>query len=484
MSIRTELDRLSQAKEDIAQAIRDKGVEVGEADKLDAYPAKIAEITGGGGEKVKITDASYLCVNGERLSENFLNLFDFSNCKNYDYIFGSTGIYTSEMDANLAFLTKIFENATSVKHAFSYRRVDFDSITVESAMKATQMFYNGVSNINKASFPIATSLSECFAYNGGDIKEIDAPKCISAYRLFYSSKQTTPISIPSAENCSSMFHGCTGLSTVDLNLPAATDCSSMFYGCTGLSTVDLSLPVATSCSSMFFGTAIESICNMSLPACENAYNLFGNCGSLRTVENVTVGRTTNISQMFYNCKELESAKVTITQPVNELSSIINCSNMFYNCTKLKSVEFDGVYIDASKGMPTDTKIGDQRLSMETLLGVGLYTDKANESRLNNTVGYIIPKSSGGTIPLKRLTIAPDPGLDETKCTGAHDIDLHNASFERDGALELFNSLPDIAAKGFSARTINLKNNPCTNDDTLTEEDIAIATAKGYTVTTK
>lgn len=56
------------------------------------------------------------------------------------------------------------------------------------------------------------------------------------------------------------------------------------------------------------------------------------------------------------------------------------------------------------------------------------------------------------------------------------------SFDRAGMVEMFNSLPD-ANDVTGAKNITITGNPCVTNGTLTAEDMAIATNKGYTLTT-
>lgn len=76
MSINQEIQRISQAKVDIKEAIEEKGVTVGDG-TLDTYPEKIAEISGGGGipdkqleQKITEADFTYQQANGSPIIVN------------------------------------------------------------------------------------------------------------------------------------------------------------------------------------------------------------------------------------------------------------------------------------------------------------------------------------------------------------------------------------------------------------------------------
>lgn len=55
------------------------------------------------------------------------------------------------------------------------------------------------------------------------------------------------------------------------------------------------------------------------------------------------------------------------------------------------------------------------------------------------------------------------------------------SFDRDGMVEMFNTLPDVSNLGLGANNvkITITGNPCITDGTLTDEDKMIATEKGW-----
>ena len=84
-------------------------------------------------------------------------------------------------------------------------------------------------------------------------------------------------------------------------------------------------------------------------------------------------------------------------------------------------------------------------------------------------------------PLRKLTFCNSEDGYYNK-TYAKNLDIKYCSFDRDGMVEMFNTLPD-ASDVTATSTITITGNPCVTDGTLTEEDMAIATAKGYVVKT-
>lgn len=73
--------------------------------------------------------------------------------------------------------------------------------------------------------------------------------------------------------------------------------------------------------------------------------------------------------------------------------------------------------------------------------------------------------------LRRLTISPYvKGMNQT-------VNISNCQFDREGMVEFFESLPANCTS-----TIIITGNPCVTDGTLTDDDRAIATSKGCTLT--
>lgn len=98
--------------------------------------------------------------------------------------------------------------------------------------------------------------------------------------------------------------------------------------------------------------------------------------------------------------------------------------------------------------------------------------------LTYPVGF--PKGSSSTkYKLKRLTFRTD-----LPCAIRSSIDIRFNSFDRNGMVEMFNTLPDVSALGLPdyKATIIITGNPCVTDGTLTDEDRAIATNKGWYLT--
>ena len=204
---------------------------------------------------------------------------------------------------------------------------------------------------------------------------------------------------------------------------------------------------------------------------------FYGCTNLLKFGNFTNPHTSalNIQQMFGNCSSLQEVGLITTQALNNSSY-----NVFNGCNKLKKIH--GFSVPSQKYQGEIITSSSYRLISSSSL-------TALEECLNIPVGYFrygganigLAGTASAVKPLKRLTFCQSDEGYYTK-NYAKNLTIQYCSFDRDGMLEVFNTLPDASDVTVTS-TITITGNPCVNDGTLTEEDIAIATAKGYVVTT-
>ena len=157
--------------------------------------------------------------------------------------------------------------------------------------------------------------------------------------------------VPEGTNCSSLFVGCTGLTTAPKSLPRGRY-QGMFSGCTNLVNAP-ELPSTTldaSCySSMFYGCT-KLVNAPKLPAttlAQNCYdNMFGNCDSLTTAPELPALTLVSgcYNSMFYGCNNLNYVKAMFTTTPG--------SN--YTSTWLYGVSATGTFVKNSAATWTDT----------------------------------------------------------------------------------------------------------------------------------
>lgn len=223
-------------------------------------------------------------------------------------------------------------------------------------------------------------------------------------------------------NMYGMFTFCLRLNKFpeNIGIEHASNVSNMFYGCENIKTVpDLNIDLATTASQMFYLCYnLETVGNISMKSCTSATYMFNQCYNLETIGNIETEASINMSDMFQNCSNLKHS------PAINFSSATDISAIFNNCSSMRIIEIDGISGSAS--------INSQSFNCANLRVI----------TFKNADTW-----AGGTITL----------------TTSH--------LDTDAAVKLFESLPTIS----TSKAIKL------SLSALTDEQKAIATGKGWTV---
>ena len=344
-----------------------------------------------------------------------------------------------------------------------------------------------VNVIQKTDIPeeALTISGECdyrFAYGGwnwfiekyGDqiiTKDITACNYMFAYNK-------TLTSVPFDINCNVtnsvttlyMFYYCNELTDIPKIAVKPTNMQYMFYGCYKLR--NLPEDIAT----WFDWSYLES----STSGYNNASNLFESCFSLRSIPmdflshfgKNTNYNYTNFKSGFRYCYALDEL-VGLPLPYTATWTSNAFSDTFDNCSRLKNLTFA---LDPETNAPYVRNWKSQTIDLSDRVGYADY----------NT--YIIDYNSGITADKRVQTeneyqsLKNDPDWFTT--------DYKYSRYNHDSAVATINSLPDtsayLAANG-GTNTIKFKGTSGSATDggainTLTAEEIAVATAKGWTVT--
>lgn len=316
-------------------------------------------------------------------------------------------------------------------------------------------------------------------------------------------------------NASSMFSGSSELVEVpfDINISVADAVLSMFLGCSKLekigNIIDSSDSV-TRANSMFSGCEkLKEVGKISglriygasswfdgckslkeLPVLENCsgewatqYNattkVFCGCMSLRTIPNSYLslfkdGKWTGSSYHFYNqafsgCWALDEINnIPINETVTLTSNVF--SNTFVSCRRVKDITFE-----TNNNNPLTAKWKNQTITLTNEIGHGLTL-------------YAVNNQVNGLSADKQITEDTYQVLKDDPDAWAQDSLF--SRYNHDSAVNTINSLPDTSAYLATAggtNTIKFYGVSGTNTDggainTLTEEEIAVAAAKGWTVT--
>lgn len=213
------------------------------------------------------------------------------------------------------------------------------------------------------------------------------------------------------------------------------------------------------------------------------YSVFYNCYSVRNVElfcqamheNITNwpnrSVTLNYNSQFYNCRALDEITNLYIPRVKSASTSNLFNSTFSGCARLKNMKF----VTQEGGTPYQVQWKSQTIDLSS---VGY----ASSDYFNNN-----PYSSGISYTKK---VTGDAGYQNLK----NDPDWYTvyssySRYNHDSAVETINSLPDTSAYLSTAggtNTIKFKDSAGSKTDggainTLTETEIAVAAAKGWTV---
>ena len=338
-------------------------------------------------------------------------------------------------------------------------------------------------DIPDEAFVISGDCSYRFANNGWNWfienygNKITTKDIISGYNMFSNSGDLEAIpfdfdlkfdSYYSYNPYDSMFQNCRKLKTIGkLIYIYPGSISKMFYECYNLRY----LPEFVS----------PNFSRINTYAYANASSMLYGCYSLRTISedllNQIYGIWTSYSYTFFynvfnSCYTLDEVRGLNPQTATMTSNMF--ATTFYYCSRLKNIIF------ALQDNGTQYVVNWKNQTMDLSKYVG-YTD-------NQYIGHILNYNSGITAD-KQVTddatyqaLKDDP--DWFTCNVAY------SRYNHDSAVATINSLPDTSAYLASAggtNTIKFKGESGSATDggainTLTEEEIAVATAKGWTVT--
>ena len=277
-------------------------------------------------------------------------------------------------------------------------------------------------------------------------------------------------------NMSSMFSNCSDLQTLDLsnwNTSNVTNMKNMFSGCSSLQSVDVSnfdTGNVTDMRYMFYTCYSLQSLDVSGWNTSNVTNMghtFNICSSLQSVDlsNWNTGNVTSMVDMFSECMLLQSLGDLSNWDV---SNVKNISGMFFNCKSIQTLDLSGW--DTSN--VTDIGAVFMQCNIQNL-------DISNWSNVSSIVN-IYNVSYGSNIP----TYVGGRTIDEVI---SNNITIFNGlkvgsnhmmsnSADRASLRALINGLADLT--GSTSQTLNLGSTLTTK---LTEEDIAVATAKNWTI---
>ena len=193
----------------------------------------------------------------------------------------------------------------------------------------------------------------------------------------------------------------------------------------------------TSLSGTFNGYAyLETIPLLDTSNVTSMYRAFYGCTRLKNVPKLNTSKVTSFQETFYNCTSL------IEAPQFDTSKATNLNKMFDRCSKLTTIP----ELDCSSCV----NISDVSYETPNLVNLGGYKD----------LGKAYKTSASAN-------------------TSSYALYLHKCTkLTHESLMNVINKLYDIASLGVATQTLYLGEE---NKAKLTEEEIAIATNKGWTV---
>lgn len=342
---------------------------------------------------------------------------------------------------------------------------------------------------------------EVFNYAGGALAvyNVQLPNTTDLSSIFYwltnvKYISVTPIEDPdSITSVGSLFKSCSELIYTDFALPTkATNYRSVYYNCHNLrhTVVDIDWPNATDAQSAFQANynlgigaysyldddgyySIVSVpvsergINVNLPSCLNCSSMFTSCNKLEYVKSFYAPKSENVTSLFANSIALKKIE-SITLGVN---TVIN--SMFKGCTNLMDI--------------TPIQGIDEEVTIQTTSLFEGCSSLINAPELNFSIGRCWYMFSGceNLQSIPKYKLKGDFNMTFMYCYSLTDIggfeglsdsiDLeYSPLLTRDSCLNIFN----YAATTKTVQRIFLHSEAYAR---LTEEDIAIAVNKGWTV---
>ena len=216
----------------------------------------------------------------------------------------------------------------------------------------------------------------------------------------------------------------------------------------------------TDATYMFYRYLLNELPQIDTSNVTNMSYMFSTCYNLTTIPQLDTSNVTNMNSMFYNCTNLT------TIPQLDTSNVTNMNYMFgtcYNLTTIPQLDTSNVtnmsYMFSScTNLTTIPQLNGEKLTSVASTFVNCRSLENFNGIINLGQAYLTTQSANYY----------NYGLNLSACT--------NLTY--DSLMNVINSLYDIATLGVKSQQLILGD---TNLAKLTEEEIAIATNKGWSV---
>ena len=331
--------------------------------------------------------------------------------------------------------------------------------------------------------PIITNMET----GGGEAIEIT-----DANRLFYEGARLDAVDAlinaisPNCENFNQMFMFYTGTEIPMFNCSNGKNFMQIFASCSNITTIpQIDTSNCEKFSSAFSGcTSLITIPLLNLSKCTTIESTFSGCSKLTSIPAIDTSKIQIFERAFYQCSKLSAIDL-------DLSSATDADNMFYQCNVLTSAilrnsnlvtSFSSLFSGCGK-LTTVQLNTDSATSLYSLFsGCSALTDIPLLNCENVTsINYAFSLCSkltnlGGFKDLGKAYLTT-----RAANFNSYMLDISSSSLiTHDSMMNIINNVYDIATKGCNPQKIKVNS---TVLGRLSEEEIAIATNKGWTVAT-
>ena len=304
--------------------------------------------------------------------------------------------------------------------------------------------------------------------------QITTTDLTSLYGTFKESKLSTiPFSLNGYTQTSGcdfqeIFKGCSNLTSVPTMTGRVNHFFGVFDGCQKLTTIPDSV-----------GELDFTLMNTFSYGSNCGYN-FNNCRSLRYIPKTLLkklygnfdgsGSYTSYYYQFNECYSLDALDGVAVQSIKYNMDRVGGYRCFDNCYRLKTIKFD----TNTDGTPKTAPWNNQSLDLSKYVGYAQYANT-----FNGNYGFTTATQVKDATTYEALKNNADYWT----------ADINYSRYNHDSAVETINSMPDTSAylaENGGTNTIKFKGESGKLTDggainTLTEEEIAVAVAKGWTV---
>ena len=318
-------------------------------------------------------------------------------------------------------------------------------------------------------FSSATKVDECFA---------------SCYCLKEIPKSFDISSVTHSEGLDQVFSNCRSIKTVHhFDTSNITKFTSMFSACYELERIPAyDFSSASNMSSTFNACfKLRSLPFINATGCTTLTNTFNSCYSLQSIDGLPSPSATDFRGVFTSCYMLEEIPSGFTTESASYTSAFD--NFLSNTFKITSLP-EGVCSGFGNAGVTDYG--------EAFESANIYSVPDSFTGINNNASNITTYDQlfNGCHQIKYV-----PTIDATNATNynntfsncfslevggilsgvTQNVSYRYTKFDRENMTAIFSGLGD------ASRTIDIRDTPAVN--TLTDDDKAVATNKGWTITT-